>query len=164
MPSCSNDSAISSRSWGRPGVSEYFAHAPSAIFCCTNSFIGSGVSKLGIPWASEITPGMRLAASSISLIGDSLRCAVRADCQCPFILLTRFVTPFLGLVHSTRADLHPEFSDLPLGAGGCLYLAWPSPRATAGSCPYGTQELEALQCDSELRYTPGKPFSSKPAS
>ena len=79
MPSRSSDSAMLSRSWGRPGVSEYLAHSPAAIFCCTNALMTSGVSKLGTPWASETTPDTRLAASSMALIGDSLALRVERD-------------------------------------------------------------------------------------
>ena len=49
------------------------AQAPSAMRWAAKRLIGSGVSKLGMPCASETTPGMRLACSSTSLIGDSVR-------------------------------------------------------------------------------------------
>jgi len=72
MPSACNASAIASRSAGSPGLTEYRAQSPAAKRSATKRLIGSGVSKLGMPCANETTPGMRLAWSSTSLIGDSV--------------------------------------------------------------------------------------------
>src|SRR5262249_28496556 len=67
-----------SRRRGSPGVTEYRAQTSSFRRSCTNRLIGSGVSKLGIPWASDTTSGIRLASSSTALIGDSSIPSIRA--------------------------------------------------------------------------------------